>query len=83
MTRSLSTGVIHKAVDGYCNDDRAYILTLSLQLQKNDPLGELAAWRRRDETQYTRADDSSFGTGTSGRGHQSLWLPKSGVILES
>jgi hypothetical protein len=71
----------YNAVNGYCNADRVHILMLSPSMQTTV---RWTNWLRTVggiRLDYTRADDISFVTGTSGRGHQFLWQPKGSLIL--
>ncbi|WCT79508.1 TonB-dependent receptor [Novosphingobium humi] len=71
----------YNAVNGNCNADRVHILMLSPYVQTTlrwtDWLRTVGGIR----LDYTRADDVSHVTGTSGRGHQFLWQPKASLIL--
>ncbi|NOW47480.1 hypothetical protein FHW96_003660 [Novosphingobium sp. SG751A] len=71
----------YAAVNGNCNADRVHILMLSPFMQTTL---RWTSWLRTMggvRLDYMRADDVSYVTGTSGRGHQYLWQPKGSLIL--
>jgi len=68
-------------VNGYCNADRVHLLDVAPYVQNTT---RWTPWLRtvvglREE--YYHATDTSFTTGTSGRGSQWLTMPKASVAL--
>ena len=73
--------IAYPAVNGYCNADRVHLWDLAPYIQNTMKWTEWLRTTVGVREEYYGADDVSFVTDTSGKGHQWLFQPKASVAL--